>query len=51
MISDGTYALLAGTAAEHLRGSFRSRQRLDRISGTIMIGLGAVAALTGHRKA
>lgn len=50
MISDGTYALLAGTAAEHLRGSFRSRQRLDRISGTIIIGLGAVAALTGHRK-
>lgn len=51
MISDGTYAVLAGTAAEHLRGSFRSRQRLDRISGTIIIGLGAVAALTGHRKA
>jgi threonine/homoserine/homoserine lactone efflux protein len=50
MISDGAYALLAGTAAEHLRGSFRSRQRLDRVSGTIIIGLGAVAALTGHRK-
>ena len=50
MISDGTYALLAGTAAEHLRGSFRSRQRLDRVSGTIIIGLGAMAALTGHRK-
>ena len=50
MISDGTYALLAGTAAEHLRGSFKSRQRLDRISGTIIIGLGAVAVLTGHRK-
>ena len=50
MISDGTYALLAGTAAEHLRGSFRSRQRLDRISGTIIIGLGAVAAITGHRR-
>jgi len=50
MISDGTYALLAGTAAEHLRGSFRSRQRLDRISGTIIIGLGAVAVLTGHRR-
>ena len=33
MISDGTYALLAGTAAEHLRGSFGARQRLDRISG------------------
>jgi threonine/homoserine/homoserine lactone efflux protein len=50
MISDGTYALLAGTAAEHLRGSFKSRRRLDRISGTIIIGLGAVAVLTGHRK-
>ena len=50
MVSDGTYALLAGTAAEHLRGNFKSRQRLDRFSGTIFIGLGAVAALTGHRR-
>ncbi len=48
-VSDGAYALLAGTAAEHLRGSLESRRRLDRVSGTIIIGLGAVAALTGHR--
>jgi threonine/homoserine/homoserine lactone efflux protein len=51
MISDTTYALLAGTAAERLSGTFAARRRLDRISGGVMIGLGAVAALTGHRKA
>lgn len=51
MISDSAYALLAGAAAERLSGTFTARRRLDRISGGVMIGLGAVAALTGHRKA
>ena len=51
MLSDTVYALAAGTAAEHLSGTFTARRRLDRLSGTIMIGLGAVAALTGHRRA
>ena len=51
MVSDTTYALIAGTAAEHLNGSFTARRRLDRLSGTIMIGLGALAAVTGHRRA
>lgn len=48
-VSDGVYALLAGSAAERLRGSSAVQRRLDRSSGVIMIGLGAVAALTGHR--
>ena len=48
--SDGAYALLAGAVAERLRGSSTMQRRLDRVSGTIMIGLGAVAALTGHRR-
>ena len=47
-VSDGCYALLAGTAAERLRGSLTMQRRLDRTSGSIMIGLGAVAALTGR---
>ncbi len=51
MLSDTTYALVAGTAAERLSGTFSARRRLDRISGGVMIGLGAVAALTGHRRA
>ena len=51
MLSDTAYALAAGTAAERLSGTFTARRRLDRISGGVMIGLGAVAALTGHRRA
>ena len=51
MLSDTAYALVAGTAAESLSGTFTARRRLDRISGGVMIGLGAVAALTGHRRA
>ena len=49
-VSDGSYALLAGTAAERIRRSSSARRRLDRMSGAIMIGLGAVAALTGERR-
>lgn len=51
MLSDTAYALVAGTAAERLGGTFAARRRLDRLSGGVMIGLGAVAALTGHRRA
>ena len=51
MLSDTAYALVAGTAAERLSDTFAARRRLDRISGGVMIGLGAVAALTGHRRA
>lgn len=51
MASDTMYAVLAGTAAERFRGSVVARRRLDRVSGGVMIGLGAVAALTGHRRA
>lgn len=49
LISDGLYALAAGTLADRLRRSAAIRRRLDRASGGIMIGLGAVAALTGER--
>jgi threonine/homoserine/homoserine lactone efflux protein len=50
IVSDGFYALVAGAAAERLRGSVRARRRMDRLGGGVMIGLGAVAALTGHRR-
>ena len=44
-VSDGAYALLAGVAGDRLR---RGRL-LQRLSGGIFIGLGAVAALSGER--
>ncbi len=52
VLSDGAYALLAGSLGERLRRSVAVRRRLDRASGTIYVGLGAVAALSGgHRTA
>jgi threonine/homoserine/homoserine lactone efflux protein len=51
VISDGFYALLAGTAAGRLRSS-RSAQRLSRYgSGAILVGLGITTALTGRNSA
>ncbi|WP_169982939.1 LysE family translocator [Microbispora sp. H10836] len=52
MASDGTYALLASVLAGRLRSSARARRRLDRGSGVVYLGLGAVAALAteGARK-
>jgi threonine/homoserine/homoserine lactone efflux protein len=43
-ISDGAYAVAAGTLAERLRGSrtFKGVQRW--LSGTVLVGLGALAA-------
>ena len=50
-VSDGLYALVGGSVAERIRRSPAFRRRLDRASGVILIGLGAVAALTGSRRA
>lgn len=45
LLSDGTYALLAGAAASRVR----ARPRLRRyVSGGALLGLGVTAALTGH---
>jgi threonine/homoserine/homoserine lactone efflux protein len=49
VVSDGAYALLAGTLGERLRRSVAFRRRLDALSGYIYIGLGATAALGSHR--
>ena len=48
MISDGAYALAAGTAGDWMRGSERVRRWLGRFSGTVFVGLGVTAALTGR---
>jgi threonine/homoserine/homoserine lactone efflux protein len=48
VLSDGAYAVLAGTLGDRLRANARMRHRLERASGAIYIALGAVAALAGR---
>jgi threonine/homoserine/homoserine lactone efflux protein len=45
MVSDGVYALAAGTVAAPLLRSIRGRRRLSRTSGVIYLGMGVTAAL------
>ena len=51
LLSDGLYAVTAGAAAERLRGS-RTFARAERwVSGTVYVGLGVAAAVSGpHRR-
>lgn len=49
LLSDGTYALLAGMLADWLRRSSSARRTLRYLSGGIYIGLGVTAAASGHR--
>jgi threonine/homoserine/homoserine lactone efflux protein len=49
IVTDGLYAMLSGTAGKWLKGS-RSFLRADRyLIGSVYIGLGVMAALTGTR--
>jgi threonine/homoserine/homoserine lactone efflux protein len=49
LVSDGTYALLAGTVGERLRAR-RGFVRAERwVAGSVYVGLGAAAALGGGR--
>ena len=49
-VTDGLYALLAGTAGNWLRSS-RAYAAMQRyVSGTVFIGLGLAAALSGSRQ-
>jgi threonine/homoserine/homoserine lactone efflux protein len=50
-LSDGAYALIAGSLGDRLCASPAVRRRLDRLSGGVYLALGAAAALGGHRKA
>jgi threonine/homoserine/homoserine lactone efflux protein len=44
LLSDGTYAFVAGTVADKLRGS-RAMARVERwLGGTVLVGLGVAAA-------
>ena len=44
VLSDGAYALVAGTAGDWLRGSEHVRRSLSRFSGAVFLGLGVTAA-------
>jgi threonine/homoserine/homoserine lactone efflux protein len=50
-LSDGMYAIAAGTASDWLRGKPRFLRAERWVSGTVLVGLGVTAALSGsHRK-
>ena len=51
IVSDGTYALAAGTASDWLRGNPRFLRAERWISGTVLVGLGVTAALSGPAQA
>jgi threonine/homoserine/homoserine lactone efflux protein len=48
IVSDGAYALAAGTAGAWFRARRGARQWLGRLSGGVYVGLGASAALGGQ---
>ncbi len=48
-LSDGTYALVAGTAARRFGRSERAQRGQERVAGAVLVGLGAAAALSGSR--
>jgi len=50
LLSDSTYALLAGSLGNLVRGNPRFQRANRYFSGTVYIGLGTVAALTGSHK-
>jgi threonine/homoserine/homoserine lactone efflux protein len=51
LVSDGLYALVAGTLGERLRGSTRVLRIQRYVSGTVFVGLGLATAFSGsHRK-
>jgi threonine/homoserine/homoserine lactone efflux protein len=47
--SDSTYALIAGTVAERIRGSLRLRRIQRNVSGGGLIALGLASAFSGAR--
>ena len=51
VVSDGAWALVAGTASDRLRGHTGFLRAQRYVSGTVFVGLGVATALTGsHRK-
>lgn len=49
LVSDSTWALLAGVARDWLGRSPRRLAAVGAGSGTVMVGLGVQVALTGRR--
>ena len=49
ILSDGAYALAAGSLADWLRGNRRFQRIQRRFAGTAFIGLGLTAALAGRK--
>lgn len=49
-LSDGTWALIAGTARQWFATSPRRLARMKGIGGGMMIGLSGVLLLTGHKR-
>ena len=49
-VTDGCYALVAGTAGQWLRRSRRYLELERYISGTLFIGLGLTAVFAGNQK-
>jgi threonine/homoserine/homoserine lactone efflux protein len=50
VVSDGMYALAAGTAANWLRDKAGFLQAERWVSGSVLVGLGVTTALVGSRK-
>jgi threonine/homoserine/homoserine lactone efflux protein len=49
-VTDGCYALLAGTAGNWLKRSRRFLEIERYVSGTLFIGLGLTAVFAGNQK-
>ena len=49
VISDSTYAMLAGTVGKWLKGNRRFLRRQRLFSGTVYVGLGLLTALSGAK--
>ncbi|MDZ4770386.1 MAG: LysE family translocator, partial [Chloroflexota bacterium] len=49
-LTDSLYAVAASTAGRWLRGNIRFRQAQRYVTGTVYIGLGVTAALSGGRR-
>lgn len=50
LVSDSAYALVAGTAADWLRRKRRFARMQRYVAGTVFVGLGVTAALTGSAR-
>ena len=50
LVSDGTYAVIAGTLSGRLRGSATVLRVQRYVSGTVFVGLGLLTAASGSRR-